>query len=277
MIGEDFTIGASYAGVPGVVIGRTKNFAWAITAPLQDNADLWREEISEDGLTYTLDGEQRPLKKTIELIKVKGEEEPVEFALDYTHRGPVFTSETIKQGALLFGGELPSLQKDEAMSLVWGGSYGITADPMVKFVQKTLTVSGVKEMMDFIDETNKDGWTGCPINLVMADTKGDIGYMMLTPSPRRKDRTPFLGSRVLDGTTSAWDWEGILPTTDLPRSFNPKKGYIVTANNRQTPDNAAYDIGAALLVPARAIRIDEIIRNGIAEGKKFTEQDMSDI
>jgi len=66
----------------------------------------------------------------------------------------------------------------------------------------------------------------------MADNLGNIGYMMLVASPRRKDRTPFLASRILDGTSSAYDWEGILPATDLPRSVNPERGYVVTANNR---------------------------------------------
>lgn len=111
----------------------------------------------------------------------------------------------------------------------------------------------------------------------MADTAGNIGYMHLTPSPIRGDSTPWLGSRVLDGTSSKWDWQGIRPIKDLPRSFNPKKGYIVTANNRQSPEHASNDSGAGPIIPARAIRIDEIIRTGIKEGKKFTAQDMVDI
>jgi len=43
------------------------------------------------------------------------------------------------------------------------------------------------------------------------------------------------------------------------------------------PDNAASDIGAAHMSTARAQRIDEIIRTGIEQGKKFTVQDMTAI
>ncbi len=64
------------------------------------------------------------------------------------------------------------------------------------------------------------------MNLVLADDSGDIGYMMLAAYPDRKDKTPFIGNRVLNGETTAYDWLGLLPVTDLPRSFNPDKGYI---------------------------------------------------
>jgi hypothetical protein len=49
----------------------------------------------------------------------------------------------------------------------------------------------------------------------------------------------------------------------LPRSLNPEKGYILTANNRQSPDKAINDYGAIALPTARALRITEIIEDGI--------------
>ena len=67
----------------------------------------------------------------------------------------------------------------------------------------------------------------------MADTSGNIGYRLITTMPERKNKTPFIGSRVLDGTTSQFDWTGeIVPQKDLPRSLNPKRGYITSANGR---------------------------------------------
>ena len=59
------------------------------------------------------------------------------------------------------------------------------------------------------------------MNLVMADTEGYIGYLLMLPYPDRKNKTPFIGSRVLDGTTSAFDWDGLLPLSTNPRSVNP--------------------------------------------------------
>lgn len=50
--------------------------------------------------------------------------------------------------------------------------------------------------------------------------------------PLRKSSKPYSGCRVLDGTVSDNDWIGWVKPKDLPRVINPKKGYIVTANNR---------------------------------------------
>jgi penicillin G amidase len=71
----------------------------------------------------------------------------------------------------------------------------------------------------------------------MADDSGDIGYILLLSFPNRKDKTPFIGNRVLNGETTAYDWDGLVPGRKLPHSLNPEKGFIVTANNRQMPDN----------------------------------------
>ena len=69
----------------------------------------------------------------------------------------------------------------------------------------------------------------------------------------------------------------MIPFHDLPKSLNPKKGYLVTANGRQTSDHAKFDYGATVNSPARMIRIDEMLREGIESGKKFTLKDMGDI
>jgi penicillin amidase len=100
---------------------------------------------------------------------------------------------------------------------------------------------------------------------------------MLCPTPIRKDKTPFIGSRVLDGRTSEFDWEGLVPAKDLPRSINPERGYIVTANNRQAPENSLYDYGANNMPTGRANRIDEMINNKIKSGEKFKLADLGEI
>lgn len=70
--------------------------------------------------------------------------------------------------------------------------------------------------------------------------------------PIRKNSKPYTGCRVLDGSNSDNDWIGWVKPKDLPRVINPKKGYIVTANNRQMPDNIRSDIGATITSTIRA-------------------------
>jgi acyl-homoserine lactone acylase PvdQ len=97
------------------------------------------------------------------------------------------------------------------------------------------TIPKAFEAMD-ADSKLAGGYRGVTVNVVMADSEGNIGYQLLAPVPIRKDKTPFFGLRVHDGRTSAWDWEedGVqtVPLSDLPRSLNPSKGFIVSCNNK---------------------------------------------
>ena len=78
-----------------------------------------------------------------------------------------------------------------------------------------------------------NGYTGMAANIIMGDREGNIGYAMAVPMFRRKDETPYIGCHVLDGRTSEFDWtDEIIPLKELPRSFNPTRGYIANANNR---------------------------------------------
>ena len=95
-------------------------------------------------------------------------------------------------------------------------------------------------------------WLSVPANIVLADTAGNIGYMLLSSSPMRKNEYPYLGCRVHDGTTTEHDWEGIVDITKLPFVLNPERGYFITANNRVIPENSLYDHGSSMVSTGRA-------------------------
>lgn len=63
----------------------------------------------------------------------------------------------------------------------------------------------------------------------------------------------------------------------MPGVINPKKGYVVTANNRQMPETSKSGIGISLTSTVRAQRINELIKNQIDEGRKFTVEDSNKI
>ena len=94
--------------------------------------------------------------------------------------------------------------------------------------------------------------------------------------PVRKNKIPFIGSHVLDGRTSENDWESgkSVSITELARSVNPEKGFLVSANNKQTSDNIRVDHTVANHSTPRVRRITQIIEQGIESGKKFTLEDM---
>ncbi len=88
--------------------------------------------------------------------------------------------------------------------------------------------------------------------MIVAFQKGDIAFYLANNIPIRNNSKPYAGCRILDGTTSANDWVGYISPKDLPKVINPKKGYIVTANNRQMPDNVHSDHGATITSTVRA-------------------------
>ena len=119
----------------------------------------------------------------------------------------------------------------------------------------------IPELYEKMDGDLGRNYRGLGQNFIFADTSGNIGYRLIMTIPERHDKTPFIACRALDGTTSKFDWTGnIIHQKDLPRSINPKKGYIVTANGRQTSDNALNDYGVTMNCPGRTLRIDEMLR-----------------
>jgi len=134
------------------------------------------------------------------------------------------------------------------------------------------------EVKDLHDLKTRHGqmkkWISIPSSAVFADSSGNIGYALLSSQPKRKGDYPFLGCTVFDGTTSKHDWEGLVDLQHLPFVLNPKKGYFATANQRVVPEKSKFDFGASMISTARSRRIDELLQQGIAKGKKFDHKDM---
>lgn len=250
--------GASLIGIPLIGVGTNGHMAFGQTAPIEDTSDVWLEELNKDETQYFVDNEWKDIKEVPETIKVKGEAD-IEFKVRHTHRGPLMDFEILQQSSgLLFGGDIIDLPYDAKFSFAWGNMRS-AKEHSFTILRKVTEFKKVKSLWDFMEELTKDGYYGFSANFVMADSE-DIAYQLALGFPKRKNLTPFLGCRVLDGRTTEFDWdEGVLPLTSLPRSFNPEKGYIVTANNRHTSENAKYDWGSTIMSTGRSIRIDEMI------------------
>ena len=86
-------------------------------------------------------------------------------------------------------------------------------------------------------EIMKSVW-GPAQNAVYADVKGNIGYVMAARVPIRKKAH---GEVPVPGDTDLYEWKGYVPFEELPQSFNPEDGLIVTANARVVgPDYIPY-------------------------------------
>src|SRR5258708_21425050 len=108
--------------------------------------------------------------------------------------------------------------------------------------------------------------------MVYAGTQGNRGEQAagLTPIRSWTGQFPVPG----DGRH---EWTGFVPLDQLPRSFNPGKGFIATANNNTLPRDFKYKAGYQWAT-YRVIRVEEVLREDAArEGRKITVEDMQSL
>ncbi len=89
-------------------------------------------------------------------------------------------------------------------------------------------------------------------NFVYADVDGNIGYQAAGSLPIRKN---FDGDVPVDGSSGDFEWDGFIPFDQLPSSFNPSRGWIVTANQNPFPENYPYRVSGQFGAPYRSNEI----------------------
>jgi penicillin amidase len=95
-------------------------------------------------------------------------------------------------------------------------------------------------------------------NLLYADVQGNIGYQMPGDIPIRAKGD---GTIPVPGWTGEYDWTGYIPFDEIPYTFNPDEGYIVTANNQVPPQDYPYLITHDWDYGFRANRIEQMIKD----------------
>ncbi|HEX7630178.1 MAG TPA: penicillin acylase family protein, partial [Candidatus Methylomirabilis sp.] len=70
-------IGVTLAGVPAVLIGRTPQVAWGMTAAMADDGDYYRETLDAAGSHYLRCGEWASVEVAEETFRVKGRREAI--------------------------------------------------------------------------------------------------------------------------------------------------------------------------------------------------------
>ena len=113
-----------------------------------------------------------------------------------------------------------------------------------------------KNWDDFVDAI---GLINAPsLNILYADTAGNIGYYMSGKIPIRAKGQGLVPS---PGWSGKYEWEGAIPFEQMPHSFNPEAGYIVSANNRIVGDEYPYYLGSSWRNGYRAARIEQMIQS----------------
>ncbi|SFR88719.1 penicillin amidase [Microbacterium sp. cf046] len=264
--------GFSFSGVPGVVIGHNERIAWGFTNLTTDVTDLYLEKIQGDD--YWRDGQLVPLEQRTETIEVAGGDD-VELRIRSTVNGPILSGLTDDFDAIAadpYTGTDGTIAEptgappgDYAVSLKWTALTPGTAASAIFALNVAEGFDDFQAAAKLFDVPAQ--------NLVYADVDGNIGYQTPGKLPIRGAGD---GSMPQPGWDSAYAWQGFIPFDELPTSFNPPEGYIVTANNAIVPDAYPYLLTRDWDYGWRAARIVDLLQRKAAMGK-LTADDMRDI
>lgn len=255
--------GFGFSGLPGVVIGHNDRIAWGFTNLTTDVTDLYLEKI--DGDSYWYDGALVPLETRTETFEVAGGED-VELEVRSTVNGPIVSGLTADFTSIA---EAPYVGTDgsvtEPPADAPDGEYAVSLRWTA--LQPGTTASAIFALNtaeDFDDFRGAAALFDVPAqNLIYADVEGNIGYQTPGKLPIRGAGD---GSMPQPGWDSAYAWQGYIPFEELPVSYNPTEGYIVTANNAIVGEDYEHPLTRDWDYGWRAARITELIERAIAKG-----------
>ncbi len=208
LVGSGFTL----PGFPAIGLGHTRYLAWAMTTGGPDTADIYELKLdSSNPPRYLYDGSWRELQPRQVTLQVAGVGSQNLTLLD-SHLGPVVALQDGRAWVhrMAYAQEIGAL--DAWFMLAFGHDYRAAAAAM--------------ETLAFF-----------PQNVMVADTSGNIYYQRTGKVPVRPPGYDF--SRPVDGSTSATDWQGFHPSSELVQLLNPERGYMQNCNI--PPDSMLVD------------------------------------
>ena len=235
-------MGATLPGVPGVVLGHNRHIAWGFTNTGPDVQDLYIERVDGAGQVLAPQGWQQ-LATHSEVIKVKGQPD-VTLTVRASRHGPLI-SDVFKPAA-------EALPQDFALAFAWTALR--EDDLSVQAAGRFATANNWNEFLAAARDFHSPQQ-----NMVYADTDGNIGYIAPGRVPVRKPDNDLKGQAPAPGWDAKYDWDGFIPFAELPQSYNPASGDIVTANHKIVPDSYPHYLTSEWVLPYRAERIKQLL------------------
>jgi penicillin amidase len=223
--------GITLPGVPGVIAGHNDRIAWGTTNLGYDVQDLYVERLDPQTGRYIFGDKVEQARREVELIRIKGKP-PEEFRRWVTRHGPVVVSD-----------------EKEQISLRW------TAAEASMFEFPFLDVDRARNWSEFTAAIAP--FPGPGQNFLYADVDGNIGYHAAARLPVRHN---YSGDLPVDGASGKFEWDGYIPFDQLPNSYNPPNGYIVSANQNPFPPDYAYPVNGVYPPEYRAKQILDLLR-----------------
>lgn len=209
--GDRWWMGGTMPGLPGILVGRNAALSWGATYAFSDCLDSWIERC--DAGRYWRDGKGKTkgawhaFSRREEVIRRK-KKDPETVTFYENDLGTVEGDPTTQ---------------DHVLITCWSGS---------KSGPETVVA-----IMDHFHADTVETGMGClgrietAWNWVLADGAGHIGYQMSGLVPKR--RKGVSGLVPLPAADPDNHWQGFIPVADLPREFDPERGYVHSANENR--------------------------------------------
>ncbi|MES1257138.1 MAG: penicillin acylase family protein [Acidobacteriota bacterium] len=233
--------GVELPGVPGIISGHNDRIAWGLTNLGFDVQDVYLEKMDPRTGRYLFAGKVEQARQEREVIHIKGRQ-PEELLVWVTRHGPIFQQ-----------------LDNQAMALRW-----TAADPTI-FHNVFLDVDRARNWEEFRTAISQFGGPGQ--NFVYADVDGNIGYHAAGKLPIRRN---YYGDVPVDGSTGENEWDGYIPFDQLPQAYNPKNGFVVSANQNPFPPDFPWHVNGTFASEHRSRQIFNMLA---AAGNKLTPAD----
>lgn len=240
-------IGVTVPGTPFVVIGHNQRVAWGLTNTGADVQDLFIERIDLERKRSLHRGQWTPIEVTRVDIPVR-DADPQPFEVWRTANGTVFSE---------VGGDwedapawLSPAEERKGERRAFALRWDVAGGEMAGAFEQLNRAANWSEFAAAVER-----FAAPSQNFVYADVEGNIGYAMSGVLPQRAGG---VGSMPHDANTGDGQWVGRVPTSALPRLFNPERGYITSSNNlidRKWRGLVTRDWAA----PYRALRLQRLM------------------
>lgn len=228
--------GVELPGVPGIIVGHNGHIAWGVTNLGFDVQELYLERMDMRTGQYLFHGALEQARPEHEIILVKGAQAE-QMGTWITRHGPVFQTEN-----------------GRVLTLKW------SAADATQFHNIFPDVNRARNWSEFTAALARFG--GPAQNFVYADDGGNIGYHVAGRLPIRRN---FGGDVPADGSSGENEWDGYIPFEQLPQSFNPKDGLIVTANQNPFPRDYPYRVTGIFAPQYRSRQIRDLLSGSHAK------------
>jgi penicillin amidase len=238
-------IGATIPGMPTVLLGRSDQLGWALTASYLDDQDLFIERLNPDNSeeVMTPEGWTRVTSRP-SIIQIAGQA-PITITLRWSENGPILPPRHFDLGAVTPPGHVAAL----------GWTALSPNDTSMSAALALMRAGTVTEAL-----AAGEGIIAPSQNLTVADGRR-IAMKVVGANPRRDPRHQSLGRVPAPGWRVENRWQGRMPYSSNPEFINPPGGILGNTNNktvdRPFPDHLSFTWGDS----QRVLRWEFLMQN----------------